>query len=697
MTVAKSGWRALSAPRNAPATLVGLLALVFLFLFLRNAGIYPVIFVDEWIYSSATRMTPLSEAQVPSYLYFQFYKLTNYCGDSYLDCNRFFNGAWFVLAAPFVYLLARRVAPAWPAVLIALAVSLSPASAYTPFFMPEAMYFFAFWCYSWAAFVFFDRPGARAAILLGALLGLAVLVKLHALFLLPASALFALYTAYARRPAGGGWRWLRPGLLWAALTVAAAVLVRLGLGYLLAGKNGLALMGSLYAGQAAYTAKSHYPIGQLIVFAWHNLQGHLMLLALLFGVPLAALVASLRHLRPGDEAGRRLQAFSVYTLLMLGSVVAVTIMFTASITGLAVSDSTARIHTRYYEFALPLLLLCGAAAWQAPAPTLKRAARIAIGLLVLVLVWHARTNLLRYFDPLMLDTPELRTLSMRRGIFNTVTALAVLTLLAWMRNQRLGLRLFFLLMLPVITLCQAWGTAHEVRLSRWADPASKAGLFARHYLDRGQSNQLVLVADDIAVLHRMRFFIENPNTAFLQATPGQPVDWSQLPAGRQWVLVVGGYAPPPDARIIARKNDMLLFQPPALNPLNHRLDLTQPIAEYGNIDGVGGAETWGGVWSLGRKVELSFGHALPKHFTLRVEGRAFGPNIGLDLPVTVDEQRKTMRLGAHSSTVELEFDTDGKAHTILFAVPQPTSQKQLGLAEDTRPFGIGLEHLTILP
>lgn len=681
--------------RRAPAVLAGALALIFLFLFLRNAGVYPVVFIDEWIYSSATRMQPLSEAQVPSFLYFKFYSLTRYCGDSYLDCNRLFNSMFYLLAAPFVYLLARRVAPAWPSVLIALAVSLSPSNAFTPFFMPEAMYFFAFWCYSWAAFVFFDRPTGRNAALLGGVLGLAVLVKLHALFLLPASALFVLYTAYARRAPTSGARWLRQGLLWAVLTVVAALLVRFALGYLLARKNGLQLMGSLYAGQAAYTAKSHYPIDQLIVFAWHNLQGHLMLLAMLFGVPLAALVGSFHRLRPQDEAGRRLQAFSVYTLLMLGSVLAVTIMFTASITGLAVTDSTARIHTRYYDFALPLLLLCGAAAWYSPAAQLKATARVVIGLLVLVLVWHARAHLLRYFDPMLIDTPELRTLSMTRGIFNTATVLAVLTVLAWMRNPRLGLRLFFVVMLPVTTLCYAWGTAHEVRLSIYPDPASKAGLFARHYLDRAQTDALVLVSEDIAVLHRMRFFIENPNTAFMQVTPGKPVDWSQLPAGRRWVLVLGDYAPPQDARIVARKDGMLLFQPPALDPLNQRLEFKLPMSDYANVDGVGGAETWGGVWSMGQKVEIEFGRALPKHFTLRFEGRAFGPNTALDIPVTVGDQRKTMRLGEQSTTVSLDFDTDGTQHILRFEVPRPTSPKQLGLNGDTRPFGIGFEALTI--
>ncbi len=119
-------------PRRAPPFLVGALVLVFLFLLIRNAGIYPLVFVDEWTYSANTRMMPLSAAQVPSYLYFKLFQLTNYCGDGYLDCNRMLNSALYVLAAPFVYLLARRVAPAWVAVAIAPPRPVAVAAAADP-------------------------------------------------------------------------------------------------------------------------------------------------------------------------------------------------------------------------------------------------------------------------------------------------------------------------------------------------------------------------------------------------------------------------------------------------------------------------------------------------------------------------------------------------------------------------------------
>lgn len=680
-------------PRRAPAFLAVALAVIFLFLFFRNAGIYPVVFIDEWVYSSATRMLPLADAQVPSYLYFKFFRLTRFCGDSYLDCNRLLNGLFYVLASPFIYLIARRVAPAWPAVLVAIVAALAPNNAYTPFFMPEAMHYFAFWCVSWAAFYFHDRPSARRALPLGALLGLAVLVKMHVLFLGPAMALFVLYAAHAEQRGDAG-RWLARGALWAALALGTAMAVRLGLGYLLAGNNGLGLFGSLYTGQVAYTAKSHYPVAQLILFAWHNLQGHLMLLALLFAVPLAALLGSFNMLRPAGAPERGLQAVAVYTVLALGTLLAVTIMFTASITGLAASDSTARIHTRYYDFALPLLLLCAAAAAYAPSRPLKPLARALIGALLLLLLWHARAHLLHWFAPILIDTPELRVVSMEKWMFNALTALALLSLLLWTVSQKAGLRLFFVLVLPATTLMCAWGTAREVRLSIWPDPASKAGLFARHYLTRAQTDRLLIVATDIAVLHRSRFFIENPNSEILMLQPGQALAWDMVPAGRQWVMAIGQLQAPKDARVVASKDDLLLFQTPALDPVGKRFNFNEPITDYGRIDGLAAYDTWG-AWSQEQQVIIEFARPLPKRFTLKFEGRAFGPNAGKDVVVTVGAQQQVMRMAAADGEAVLRFDTDGQARLITFKIPQPVSPKALGIDNDTRPLGIGFGHMTI--
>ncbi len=683
----------------APVWFAPLLAVIFIFLFIRNSGVYPIAFVDEWVYSSGARLLPAAQAEVPSYLYFWLYKLTLQCGDSFLDCNRMFNVLLFVLAAPCIYLMARRHMPAWVAALVAAVAMFGPNNAYTPFFMPEAIYFCAFWAFSCLVMTYSDAMTTRRALAIGVALGLTALIKLHGLFLAPALAVFLFYLAYADRGDAPASRWLLRGLLWTVAAAVATLATRMAVGYLLAGKNGLSLLGSLYSGQAAYTAKTHYPLPMLLQFAWHNMQGHLMLLGLMFGVPLAVLLTMLpgavRAARGGDPATRRMRALTVYTILMLGSVLAVTVAFTASITGLAVTDSTARIHTRYYNFALPLLMVFAAAAWQAPQVDKRQWPRLLVGALLLVLIWHARAHLLHRFAPGIIDSPDLLAVSYKRSIFNVVTGLALLASLAWMVRPLLGLRLFVLLALPLATLGGSLNINKYVRYTIWPDHYSKAGLFARHYLDRGETDQLVIVANDIGGLHRTRFFVENPNSAFMQVQPGQQPDWSQLPGDKQWVLVIGQYAPPPQARVVARKDEMMLFQMPR-SAAGKVFTFDRPLTGMyvARAMGLAGPEPWGS-WSDGPQVEIEFTGPLPKHLTLAIKGRAFGPNIGRDITVSIGGQQRTMQLGAESSQVTLPFDTDGTATTLRFTIPAPTTPKSLGQGEDLRAMGIGFESLKI--
>ena len=60
------------------------IGLIFLFLLIRNAGLYPSVFADEYTYSKLSRLLPLSESSIPGYLYLKLYSVTNSCGDGFL-------------------------------------------------------------------------------------------------------------------------------------------------------------------------------------------------------------------------------------------------------------------------------------------------------------------------------------------------------------------------------------------------------------------------------------------------------------------------------------------------------------------------------------------------------------------------------------------------------------------------------------
>ncbi len=655
------------------AGLLPALFLAFLFLMFRNAGVYPIVFIDEWIYSSGARLLTRAEAVVPSYVYFALFRLANKCGDSFMECNRLLNAVLFVGAIPFIYLLARRVAAPWVAVLVSLAAVLAPANALTPFFMPEAAYYFVFWATCHAAFRAYEQPAAGRAAVLGAIVGIAAMVKLHAIFLLPGAALFLLYAAATgATPATPGRRW-RDGLVLCAVLLGAAALVRYGLGFALAGKAGLHLFGELYSSQVTFTAKAHLPYPEVARLAVANLGGQLMGMTLLFGVPMAVLAVHAGDLARGRLRRDPVQAMAVLTFLMLGSVLAVTVAFTASITGLGEQEVASRIHTRYYNFALPLLLLCGAAALNGgnrPAP----AWRVPVGLAAFAVIAYARFNLFQQFTPNIVDSPELRSIGLDPKAFGIVCVLAAIAILAWMVRPLLGARLFLFLVLPITTVYCAKITAEQVRQSIWPDPYSKAGLFVRHYLTRQQSNSMTLIADDMGGLHRARFFIDNPQAQLLLTAAGTEPDWSKVPPGKRWLLLVGKFALPQDARIYAQKDDMTLALVGMQNAVGKHFDFSRPLpGDYvQHIDGLLPPEAWGSRFGS-QRVSIQFAMPLPKHFTLSLDARALGSAPGQEMFVTIGGQRQPVRLTGTSTRATLQFETDGSSDKVEFTLAQPAA------------------------
>ena len=85
-------WRAAVARHGLPLALIA----IVLYLILRNTGAYPVVFADEWLYSKSARLQPLSESQLPSYLYLWLFGTSNVCGEGFLQCARVLNAVLFV-------------------------------------------------------------------------------------------------------------------------------------------------------------------------------------------------------------------------------------------------------------------------------------------------------------------------------------------------------------------------------------------------------------------------------------------------------------------------------------------------------------------------------------------------------------------------------------------------------------------------
>lgn len=682
-------------PRLPSLVLAAGMALVGWYLLQRTLGLSPGVFADEWYYSKMARLMPLSEATLPSWLYLLVFGATSGCGPGFLDCARIGNVVFHVGAAPFLYLVARRLVAAPLACAIALLSLLLPLNLYTSFFMPESMYFFGFALLAWVALNGLAWRAPLHALAAGAVLGLMSLVKVHAVFLLPA---LCLYLVYAGRVRAAGGPWIARGLGAAALALASAVLVKLLLGWLLAGEAGLTLFGAFY-GAGASSASQHSLLSRLYPMSV-SARGHATALTALLAIPLAILLHAVFS-RDTWRADNPRGPLVVFTVLALGSALGLAVLYTASIAHEGPMEGL-RLHSRYYSFALPLLLVAAAATAAAGKDASPPAGRRALapGLIVLVLaaLLAAAWIGLPAFDPRLTDSPEYTALA-RHGV--AVTALFIvqaLLLALWLRSRRAAAWGALALALPLALLITNRDVhQHYLVHLKAAPPADRAGMAARALIPPEERSATMIVANG-ADLFRTQFHIDHPQMILLDMPDGAPIEAYRIGSQTRWLVAVGRHSLPEGMVPAIAEEDFTIVKLPRPE--------RSLVGEYAfnvapgpgrlvvGADGVANVEAWG-RWSDGKRVELRFDRPLPARLTVVLTAGAFGANIDAPFVLRAGDAAVAFRLPWEAREVVLDLDTDGRQQTLVIEVPQPQRPSELGNSTDTRLLGISLTRLRI--
>lgn len=658
---------------------------IFVYLVLRNRGALPMVFADEWLYSQFARLRPLAESTLPSYLYLDLFGASSACGVGFLGCVRFGNTLLFLLSAPFIYLVARPVTGRNAAVAVALASMLGAVNSYTAYFMPEAMYFMCFWVLSWAVLNEIGGSGLRGGLVAGVLLGLMTLVKVHALFLLPALFVFALWRGWRDRNWGDS-------VLYAVTMTVAMLAVKYALGWLLAGPAGLDLLGSFYGAHA--TNKSSGTLLRLLSPALWNFYGHAMALVLLFALPLLAFAAAFAGpaASPSQPGGRQLRAALVYTVLTLGAALGMTVAYTASIADAGPLEGV-RLHLRYYNFVFPLLLI--AAASPLLALELPRRRRLAMALVAIALMVYAALQLRPTFQLSFVDNPELASMVGNRSAYCVILLAQLGAIVAWVRRPRLGRTLFLWLLLPLFVIAAERATILRLAEARVPNTYDHAGVAALQALTPQQRDRLLIVGDEGAGLPRALFHVDRAATQIMPLAPGAPLEASLIPRGIEHLMVVGQHALPPElAPQTATPEYTLTHLPPSRVVQQVVFALPERDDTLSGFEGLFEREPWGS-WSNGKRVVLHFTRALPRQMTVFLNASAFGPNAGQEFKLQVGEQQRRFKLSGQLSEHLFRLDSDGQQHTLVIEIPQPVSPQQLGQGGDVRELGMALIYLEV--
>ncbi len=686
-----------STPRQHigyPLTMAVTLALIFVMLVMRYHGAYPVVFADEQIYSRLARLLPLGEASIPSYLFLGLYGMTNACGDGFLDCARYLNIVFFLGAAPFWYLSARKVCTPKVAMLVALASAMAPTKIYAAYFMPESMYFFGFAVLAWVVLTKRALHWAAYALLSGAVLGVMTLIKVHALFLIPALATYMVYASWRRDPKAP---WGRIALASVALHVGAVFLVKFGVGFALAGAGGLKLLGGFYGTQANSSLAAADLMSKLIPAALFSVKGHLVMLAMVFAIPLAAMTCFV--MRPA-KALREDQARSdliVFTLLVLGAALGLAVIYTASIADWGLREGE-RLHARYYNFCFPLLVMVGAAhaRWERRVEHSTKAWVIAAIIGAAMVYGYLRLG--TDYRVVLVDTPELHMFGLgeRDSPALPLVLLQAALLIAWALNRSAGSLLYMVGFMPLFLLNAEYEVRGQVKWSYDANAYDRAGLFAKKYLTPEQRNEVTIIGSNGGDTLRAKYHLDGAEAEVMVVPEKSALQVYQLPVRKQWALIVGPHALPPDVTPVVKTADYALVRIMTPSKSLGSQHMSQELAGtlLAGAEGLSRAEPWG-RWSDSKQLRLNFRQPLPAHLHLFLRVRGFGRNVGRDYVLTLGQETRRFQLPLTEEEVHFELRSDGTEKTITIESPDPTTPQSLGWNTDLREIGIGLTKVEI--
>jgi phosphoglycerol transferase len=302
-------------------------------------------------------------------------------------------------------------------------------------------------------------------------------------------------------------------------------------------------------------------------------------------------------------------------------------------------------------------------------------------------VWYLLPN----FAPSMVDSPELRGLTLQPSTYRVLAVVGIVATLVWAFDARRAAQVFLFMLMPVMVLSSNWQVTSEVRKRQVADSYDEAGYFAKRFLGPAVS-RLAVVAPNPSALLRSLFHIDNASTKTVQLDAGSLINDATLPNGVSWLLLIGDYDLPRGGescqslgkyKLISVGND-------------YQVDLKQALwpGVLTGTRGLSSPEAWG-TWSTGREVQFEFACNLPSHFRLSLDARAFGPNSGDKFRVAIGREEYSFRLGEMSQTLSFDFKDAGNERIVKIFVPHPTVPRSTGLNDDLREIGIGLSQLRI--
>ena len=494
--------------------------------------VLPSIMGDEYVYTSASKHLPFAEQYFSNYIFSWVMSATNLCGTDFYVCTKSINSVSFALAILFTFLIASRYLTFGWSVFVASLTALSPIAIPVSYFMPEIMYFAAMTGVILVALWAADKGNWQLWALVGLALGVAALVKPHAIFMLPAFAVFSGVISYKQNTG----RWIS-GLRSAGVTVFGFVVAKFGLGFLFAGTEGLKLFGGYsspvdaltevvnnQAPQPSQDSGSQASGFELVLgIASGHLIMHLAAILMIAGLPvLLSLRVMLSVVRKPEPVGPVSSLF-----ILLGLVTFSMITVVAAFEGYVSlgDDHSDRLILRYYEFLIPQFLIAGLLlprftdsklAWRALQGSLI------IGASLFFSIFYP-TN----FDQQYADSSTLPGLAASGGLFIAIAVAVSAAVLYWIFTPEEGNVIMGRFIIPLfLVVALALSQNNLISINGTQAYFDQAGWTSRDVLEGVPGDRIIVIGQTRTEVFTVKFWIDEPNIKDLLVLEG-----SVIPAG----------------------------------------------------------------------------------------------------------------------------------------------------------------------
>jgi phosphoglycerol transferase len=534
----------------------------------RVWNVLPSIMQDEYIYTSQAKNLPFSEQTYSNYLFSWIMGLTNNCGTEFYSCTKGINSVFFLVTVFFTFLIASRFLSFRWSVFVASVTALTPIAIPVSYFMPEAMYFAMMTLTIWLTLVVSKGSNWLLWSVSGLALGATALVKPHALFMLPAFAIFAFIYSYKKHSSG-----------WTQATNAAVMMVtgfvvsKFGMGFLFAGSAGLKLFGgyespvqaisgaiatpyqespepglgtspdaapvnsdSIVESAPASSIEAASGLDIFLQVSLSHLAAHTAVLALLAGIPL------ILSLRIGWSIAKTKQpvgdASALFLLvgLITASMIGVVALFEAYVTASG-DDHSNRLILRYYEFLLPQFLVMGLLLSRFTNSALML--RVVQGVFLIVASMSFTIFYPVTIDRQYADSSTLPGIGDSQGLFIFVGLLVSSAVAFWIVNPERGNQVMGRFVTPLV-LIFALVLSQNKLIEINGTPAyfDRAGWDSRTYLQDVSGDRILVIGRTRTEVFTVKFWIDQANIRDLLVPEGTSLT-PQSVAGVDYVVTLG--------------------------------------------------------------------------------------------------------------------------------------------------------------